>query len=218
MPLNRSKMDSVKRDPLPQDHRRLFQVCRGLIKPGKISKVNGDYMSVKDMKILSTMVEIEVLAGVKKCQASPEDQMESSSPLPFDVYIKPSLEHRMEYILCLPLKKTLVWYDGDSTILKLNELQARQKVASISGPARVLAALRESTTLKSKAMKRQGLVDVVGKESVKRLDTSLKPFLNGMNLSQQQAITTAVHSSFKTGFLAIQGPPGCGSKCLRRCL
>jgi hypothetical protein len=198
-------------------HCTLLDICLERTKPGAVCDgVNHDCLSHHDLRQLSNMVKVELLAGMGKSMDGTEEASENEEPHPFDIFLmkqtmvsvmKLSRPRRL-LSLCLPAGRKLLWYDGFVDVTQLEKEDPKRRVASLSGAARVVTALDDepSTGLKGLAMRRQGLVKAVS------IDPGADAEKGNLNYSQRQAVATIVSPTFRRGFFAIQGPPGCGSK------
>ena len=189
-------------------------------------------LRVEDLHRMARMVELEFLASFEKELDGPEDAVgkKKSDPNIFDVYLmETTLDRRggRQIALCIAIRSSpgdnsMMWYDGESFV-PLDSWQCSRKLASLSGSARVLQALDENPDdpdfeLMKRCMNREGLITALeldkssettsaGLSSVVHYDPSIA---ENMNKSQKQALNAIVSPSFNKGFLAIQGPPGCG--------
>jgi hypothetical protein len=198
----------------------LLDICLGRTKPGKVDQLSRDALTHGDLRKLSTMVKIELLAGMEKCLDGTEDASEKIDPHPFDLFLLKvtmkqvtSQKSKRHVALCVPSRKDLLWYDGYVNISRLHEEDPKWRLASLSGASRILNALSEHSNLKSTAMSREGLVDAVELDDMGEELESFRHLTEKMNYSQRQAVATVISPTFRTGFFAIQGPPGCGSTC-----
>jgi hypothetical protein len=197
----------------------LLDICLGRTKPDKVDQLSRDALNHGDLRKLSSMVEVELLAGMEKCLDGTEDASEKINPHPFDLFLLKvtmkqvtSQKSKRPMALCVP-RQDLSWYDGYVNISRLQEEDPKWRLASLSGASRILDALSTDSDLKSMAMNRRGLADAVELDD---MGEELEPFYHlteMMNYSQRQAVATVISPTFRTGFFAIQGPPGCGSTC-----
>lgn len=208
--------DSLK--SLTGYHCILLDIC---LKKTKIepvdNTVNYDALTHGDLHKLANMAQVELLAGMEKCLEGSEESSESPEPHPFDIFLmtetmrsvmNKSTSRSKPLSLCLPDRGQLKWYDGLLHLTSLTEQEPKWRVASLSGAARILSALLKPVGgLKDLAMKREGLVQAV---TITVQDEDM--VLGKLNYSQRQAVATLLSPTFRYGFFAIQGPPGCGSK------
>ena len=163
------------------------------------------------------MVLVEFLASYEKeRKGSYEDAEDKSTPKAYDVFtVRASmLSDSPSLVVCMPMQKgKLCWWDGKSTNFWAMDsgIDPGRRVASLSGPARVLQSLSEaSNDLSRWAMKREKLVAVDDEES-RLLHSKVDPsIIASLNESQQKAVNTVISPNFQKGFFTIQGPPGCG--------
>jgi hypothetical protein len=194
-------------------HEILMHICFGNVKPDptRIEPLN-DYLDTNDLRRMIHMVKVEFASSLSKEMGGSEDAVTKTDPKPFDVFLmETTLDRAKQHIaVCLPTKRReLLWYNGGEDLLPLDALTHKWRVASLSGPARVLEALSApATPLTKMAMQRAPLVEAV--EDYEILLAGFETIFKDMNESQQRAVATMVDPCFKQGFFAIQGPPGCG--------
>jgi hypothetical protein len=116
--------------------------------------------------------------------------------------------------VCMPTKANdLVWYNGLDQVWDMDPPHHKWRVASLSGTARIMAALCENPDnhpLMSAAMKRELIVDAVEEEDDDdegNSDVDVTA-IQHLNESQRRAVRTVVSPTFDMGFFVIQGPPG----------
>ena len=207
-------------------HERLVDIVCGrhvpdesALKPEILS--NGSIMTRAGLKQLALMIELEFLESLQREVNGTEDAAASnkSEPHPYDVWLtETTIDNRNRRLaICMPNRSNdLCWYDGFHDVWNIDPPCHKWRVASLSGPARTLAALADAAyndTLMEHAMNRDLIVDVLEDDDYAddllrgRLSEDL---LSRLNSSQRQAVATLFDPAFARGFLAIQGPPGTG--------
>jgi hypothetical protein len=172
-----------------------------------------DYRSLSraDLQVLANMVLLEYSAsldgGIDEARKTSKD-----SPHACDVFRVSTGLLRNELSVCLTIRGSvgeLEWLVKDG-ILPFNEVKYHCRVASLSGPARILESLisePDDGSLMHHAMKRTKIFEVVAEADAVPLDPAI---VESLNESQRRVVATVANPSFRTGFLAIQGPPGTG--------
>ena len=131
-------------------------------------------------------------------------------PCPHDVFVTKKTN---ELLICKPGsdsdEELLWWFDKHGNSRPVGNDEHGYRVASLSGCLRILESLLGSscTSLMKDAMERKNLADIIQGGSIA---------CNSLNLSQREVVETVASSntSFRSGFLAVQGPPGSGSELL----
>mmetsp|Transcript_20346 Transcript_20346/g.58415 ORF Transcript_20346/g.58415 Transcript_20346/m.58415 type:complete len:2357 (+) Transcript_20346:2738-9808(+) len=182
-------------------------------------------ISHSSLDLLYRLVLIEYHASLTKEVESDEDSASSNgmgSPKPFDVFtVAPTFSNKnISVAVCVPTKKRraelrdedLVWLDESDTYWQLHELEARRKVSSLSGTARVLQNLEQGLSqnkLMCFAMERR-LDHILDRSTLGEALLSMTPSLSALNPSQLLAVNAIASAHFSRGFFIIQGPPGTG--------
>ena len=191
-------------------HELLLNICLGFVRPPPVQRRLNKILDKNDLGLLKGMVQIEFLSGLEKNRSGTEEASGKEEPHPYDVFLMETTLSRqdMGVAVCMPTKsgKTL-WYNGRTEIWSLDSPPfPKWRIASLSGPARILAALSENPDvhpLMEAAMKRELLMDA--EEDLSSLDESR---IWHLNESQKVAVATVTSPSFQSGFFCIQGPPG----------
>jgi hypothetical protein len=194
----------------------LFQSCRP--NPENVTPILGPNITSDDLKALAYMILVEFAASLdKELNAGGPNAEESyavTTPHPYDVFLMTTTLGRRTSRLAvyIPLKGRLEWWDGCNNFWPLGSDTHLRRVASLSGSARVLQALSQSSmstdSLTGWAMRREMLADIVDdSRTLSMIDSSI---VDSMNESQRKAVVAAASENFQTGYFAIQGPPGCG--------
>ena len=194
-----------------QNHQLLLDICLGMTRPdpGKLRGLNR-VLEKEDLVLLQEMVKVEFLASLEKNRAGTEEASGKEEPHPYDVFLMETSLSRLDMGLavCMPRKPdSLIWYNGLTETWNMDPPTHKWRIASLSGPARILEALSkrpEDHPLMHAAMKRELLVDA-------ELDTTgLVGETEEMHLneSQRRAVATVISPKFQKGFFCIQGPPG----------
>lgn len=222
--MEEEEFDKHIRKHLPESfsvhHLILIKICFGVIKPDpSVLKPVSDErcLELSDLQRYYAMVLVEFAASLEKeLKGSDETKPKSDNPNPYDVFlVETTLDHPTKHIaVCVPvrMRRELAWYNGGNELIPVGDLSPKWRVASLSGPARVLGALSEPPTLLTKmSMERSMIVDIV--EDIDRLDAmafdeDLKQRFRMLNESQRAAVATVLSPTFSQGFLPIQGPPG----------
>lgn len=215
-------------------HAALLDICFGLrrVDPSKVESVRGQRQLDKktDLDKLMYMVLVEFAESLETDHfGDTESQSAKDPPRPYDVFVMKTAFGQASIVAVLfPMKKRkLLWWTGQDDFEDCNS--PHYKIASLSGPARVLEGLQRAkrgSPLSSYAMLREKVIKVVEEEEAepepqytgsgnthyRRSSTIIDDpsLLESLNHSQQQAVEAVLRPSFEEGFLAIQGPPGCG--------
>jgi hypothetical protein len=203
------------------EHLRLMLICFGNVKPDarEVHSLN-DHLDSIDMDRLYHMVQVEFAASLaKEKKGSDTTVVIGDDYNPYDVYLvhatmdQSSKAGGQNVAIVLPRRnrKEFAWYNGGNELLELDQLRPKWKIASLSGPSRVLEALNtpiESDTLSHWAMRREMIQPVERNRQV--LESFDQLGIQHLNVSQQQAVATVASPKFKTGFFCVQGSPGTG--------
>jgi hypothetical protein len=191
---------------------------------------DGRILTHRDLKSLTTMVELEFLASMKQ-ELEGSESSDKAEPHVFDIFLmKVTLAqdlasgHRgrsaRPIAICVPYRKKLVWWNGlprefGGEFWSLDTPCSHvRKISSLSGSARVLQALSDARGIAANellvqaAMKRSPIFSLDADDSSKDLPFYDSSEYGPMNRSQHQAVNAL--SVFRQGFFCIQGPPGCG--------
>jgi AAA domain len=170
------------------------------------------------------MVKVEFLSSLRKEMTGSDDSQQNPEPHPYDVFLmETTVDHPKRHLaICLPVRgsRVFLWYNGGSMLYDLKLFRCKRKIASLSGPSRVLASLSESaSSLTELSMCRSMIQDPIDNfdEVINCLGVSdvVLSRIKDLNDSQRQAVATVANPAFKHGFFAVQGPPGCGkTTCL----
>jgi len=221
--MDEEEFDKHIRKHLPESfsdhHVILIKICFGLLKPdpSALKPVSDERcLEHSDLQRYYSMVLVEFAASLDKEMKGSDETQPKVDPNPYDVFLlETTLDHPTKHIaVCVPVRgrRELAWYNGGTELIPVGDLSPKWRVASLSGPARVLAALSDPPTdLTEMSMGRAMIVDIV--EDTNRLDTlswdeDLKQRFHDLNDSQRAAVATVVSPHFLKGFLPIQGPPG----------
>jgi hypothetical protein len=196
-------------------HARLVAICfdpQAVPSLSTVQELSVDRLEPIDLQRLSHMVQVEFAASLAKEKTGDDNTTIAKipEPNPYDVFLMTTtMEQPKTHIaVCLPTRRNgpLMWYNGSDELIPLPWLERKWKIGSLSGVARVLEALSSpATTLTKWAMDRSMLAEPVPLDQV---DPSMTRHLND---SQRRAVATVASPTFTEGFLAIQGPPGCGT-------
>ncbi|KAL7557642.1 hypothetical protein ACA910_001246 [Epithemia clementina (nom. ined.)] len=175
-----------------------------------LRELNG-VLGMDDLFMLRKMVQLEFLASLEKNRDGTEEASGKEEPHPFDVFLMETTLARLDMGLavCMPNKSgSLLWYNGLTEMWKMDPPTHKWRIASLSGPARILEALSQNPDehpLMQAAMERELLVEA-------ETDTSTldETTIGHLNESQKVAVATITSASFQQGFFCIQGPPGTG--------
>ena len=192
--------------------------------------------SVADIRQMELMVKVEFAEALKK--ETKKDNRSGDDPKPYDVFVVSATmecptNHLAVYLPTnIPKRNAdgsradgtqLLWYRGGDTLLNKSEIDPLWRVASLSGPVRVLQALAtEPNRITNLARRRTGLQSLT-EHADEILTTRLaslrecswelekvEALLARSNESQKSVIATAIDPDWKEGFCVVQGPPGCG--------
>ena len=167
-------------------HKELLDICFGISSPdeAKIEPLNEGRLDYQDLDRMIHMVKVEFATSLAKEMKGPggEDvnhalgsKMKDQEPHPYDVFLmETTLDRRNNRLaVCIPLKDDFVWFNGD-TAWPLEPPTHKWRVASLSGPARVLEALHNPTDLTLMAMEATSVVSAKDKprESLKSAETT----------------------------------------------
>lgn len=220
-------------------HATLLDICFGVMHPDpeQVQQLKDDTLSYADLDKLMYMVLVEFAASVEKEKKGfQEESHVKTQPNAYDVFVMKTTfgDRKSKISVVMPMKSgTLQWWDGDQGFASLDSDLHVYRIASLSGSARVLECLSGAKgevgeSLSGWAMRREMLVEVIEETDFQRAieSASLSPFarkrfgttqpmidpsiMASLNRSQQKAVLTVSGSSFREGFFAIQGPPGCG--------
>ena len=208
-------------DAFSEHHATLVKICFGAIRPdpSKIEPVaNEQCLQRNDMDRMYDMVLVEFLTSLEKEKSGSDETRPKTDPNPYDVFLMETTMNRptKHIAVCVPVRwrRELAWYNGGNELIPLRDLTPKWRVASLSGPACVLAALSEPPNrLTTMAMERKMIVDAaedIGISNSFSMNEDLKERIGMLNESQQAGLATVVSPSFKQGFFSIQGPPGTG--------
>ena len=133
----------------------------------------------------------------------------------FDIFeLKPALNRPQKVLaVLLPIRKAPNhWYDANGDFWAPNKVVKGRFLGNLVGTARILQNLgfekpQQIPPLMQHAMKRTKVVDV--RSTPRKIVQSVR-YSDSMNKSQRQAVAALLDPSFQKGFLALQGPPGCG--------
>ena len=174
-----------------------------------------------------TLQAYKVQHKMRNKNGSSQQQQQQSTQTPTSLTLD---GQNLMIAVCLPTRgPRMLWYTGQNTLLPLDRLVPKFRIASLSGPARVLQVLEMAQSappdsLTAAAMRRdqEWLIEAAyGKEllvleNFERAEDgdegeeSIKNLLKKMNASQRRAVATMLCPRFDQGFLLIQGPPGTG--------
>jgi hypothetical protein len=194
--------------------KHLFEICQGTRTPSRNVTALPNELTENSLVDLRNMVFLEFATSV--WQRLKETSKEKDEPHPYDVFlVKTPSNKKPQILLALPVpgSQDIQWHDGSSGYWPRTGTDAPRpvkKLASLSGPTRVLNSIQEykgRNSLMHKAMKRQGLVKAMasGPNNV-----HIQSITQNMNAAQSAAVATAASPLFRDGFFAILGPPGCG--------
>lgn len=180
-------------------------------------------MSVDGLEQLALMIQVEFLESLKREVKGTEDAAGTrmlSDPHVYDVWLmETTIDMRNRRLaICVPIRRNndICWYDGLTDLWAVDPPCHKWRLASLSGPARTLAALHSRDvqgTLMGPAMRRDLIVEAIDDDV--RAEALLRSrlseiLLKKLNSSQRQAVATLIDPTFQRGFLAVQGPPGTG--------
>jgi hypothetical protein len=177
-------------------------------------KIKYGSLSRADLLELANMTQIEFLESLRGGINEEKSTSRHERPHAFDVFLINTgfSSWGGELAVCRPEHGDgdLAWFNKDGDFLHLDEIKYDRRVASLSGPSRILESLIAEPVVGSlmhHAMKRTMLVDVVASSSGVNLNSSV---ISDLNESQRQVVATVMSPTFQSGFLAVQGPPGTG--------
>lgn len=176
-----------------------------------------DSLSDDELRKLANMACIEFLRSlsdeVMKVKESNMKINNDSTPHAFDVVLLKSKIYKQggELAICLPVGTTgaLIMVDKAGNTCPVKDAPPGCRVASLSGTVRILECLMrdpEPGSLMHFAMNREKIMDI-GKAEYAPLPPSIA---NGLNERQRKAVSAIIGPSFKSGFVALLGPPGTG--------
>ena len=196
-------------------HEKLLRICFAIDKPNETQiEPLDDSLGTDRLRRLSHFVALEFAESMKQqCKGRDESEFRAD-PNPYDVFL---MEINFDtpgrrIAVCLPTnQQNLAWYNGGEGLIPLNKLVHKWRIASLSGPARVLKALSSPSSLTKAAMSREQIIEASKEDEFVNLLEEIDPaIVEKMNRSQLQAIATIISPRFSEGFFVIQGPPGCG--------
>ena len=151
-------------------HQELLDICFGIYSPdpGQVEQLSSERLKLQDLDHMIHMVKVEFASSLEKEMKGPggEDvtlalgsETLNQEPCPYDVFLMETTLERRENRLavCIPRKDDLVWFNGDRA-WPLDPPTHKWRVASLSGPARVLQALHNPTELTLMAMKAEAVI------------------------------------------------------------
>lgn len=194
----------------------LIDVVFGRMKT-ECSETPLDYRVIhhSDLDELANMVALEFSKSISDALKDVDvSRAYKDTPNVFDVFLMDSsiYEQGGKLAVYVPLSdygRDLVWRDREGNCLSMDEVPYKRRVASLSGPARVLESLLCKPAVGSlmhNAMQREMIFDV-GDAPDLLLDPSIADRLNE---SQRKVVASVAGPTFHSGFLAVQGPPGTG--------
>ena len=150
-------------------HQELLDICFGIYSPdpGQVEQLSNERLKLQDLDRMIHMVKVEFASSLEKEMKGPGGEDVTSAlgsltmdqePRPFDVFLMETTLERRENRLavCMPRKDGLVWFNGDR-VWQLDPPTHKWRVASLSGPARVLQALHNPTDLTLMAMRAEAV-------------------------------------------------------------
>jgi hypothetical protein len=188
----------------------LLDVTFGRTRPMCVGIEPIDFRSLTeaDLKSLSKMVQVEFYASLKASIDDEEATTSNGTPHAFDVFLMNSAFSSLgsEMAVCRPGSDgDLMWFDKNNNYVHLEEASSDRRVASLSGPARILESLMVKPvagSLMYQAMQRN-IVGVVSRHDLLPLDSAI---VESLNESQRRLVETVL--STEAGIVACQGPPG----------
>jgi len=209
-----------------KQHETLLKICFGVVKPDPsgVKALSSPCLGESDLQNMIHMNLVEFSSSLEKELTTDNGQQEKTDPKPFDVFLVNTAENGEPECIaaCLPRKKSdvLWWYIGGNELIPLDVLVPKRRIASMSGPARVLKSLTgPQRTLTQSSMKREMLVDAVEESSSLQQfqeDRDLIDRIQKLNQSQQLALATLTSQHFTHGFQPVIGPPGMYVTGIRR--
>lgn len=178
-----------------------------------------DYTVIDDVgrKSLINMVLHEYVEKLRSEQEKAETSWIGWDPLRYyDVYLMVKEGQEMRLAICQPKffshRKQMEWRVSDGILPLDSTKDRRYYLESIIGVSRILESLMCNPVpiLMNNAMKRSNLMAVTNV-------TNRKHHSPNLNSSQAAAVATIKSSSFVSGILAIQGPPGTGTRIKWSC-
>eukprot|EP00977_Amphora_coffeiformis_P003493 scaffold655_cov162-Amphora_coffeaeformis.AAC.14 len=167
-------------------------------------------MTASGLEQLALMIQVEFLESLQRESLGTEDA---------------ALTKIAGIGICMPIRgeNELCWYDGFTDLWPLDPPSQHWRLASLSGPARTLAALhaRSARSLMEPAMHRELIVEAIDDDDYANellriyLDNDM---LTQLNASQRQAVATLLDPAFTRGFLPLIGPPGTGKSSTLRAM
>lgn len=200
-----------------KQHETLLKICFGVVKPdpSEVKPLSLPYLGESDVQNMIYMNLVEFAASFEKELLTDSGQQDETNPKPYDVFLVSTAVGEPECIAaCLPRKKSdvLWWYDGGRELIPLDDRVPKRKIASMSGPSRVLESLSKTPLiLTQNSMNREMIVDAVEDyNSLQQFqeDSDLIDRIQKLNQSQQLALATLTSQHFTRGFQPIIGPPG----------
>jgi energy-coupling factor transporter ATP-binding protein EcfA2 len=190
--------------------RELFDICLGVHAPSQKVKQIAERLTSDCLRNLEKLVKLEFAVSFQQQLAEKESEARSKDAYPFDVCLVRHGSPGKNSIMVLVLKnKKFFWYDSRELWPKEGQQAPLviKKLTSLSGTNRILQSICRSPLKKDslmyQAMRREMLVNAVDERLTKAIAKSL-------NESQRKAVSTVSSPSFRRGFFAILGPPGCG--------
>lgn len=206
-------------DSFTDHHEILLKISFGVVKPDSslIAQLSTNEVTTSGLQQMYHTVQVEFKSSLdNEMIGSDETRPTPPDPNPYDVFLmETTIDRPTKHIaVCVRKRRELAWYNGSDILISISALFRKWRVASLSGPARVLQHLAKPPNyLTSMAMRRSMIMD-----TVEDVDLSLESRPSDhdvqrktpLNESQRKALATVVSPEFQQGFFAIQGPPGCG--------
>jgi hypothetical protein len=156
--------------------------------------------------LMEQLIKIEFHAGLLKEIENPDEAPPKLDPHPYDVFtVQRSFKTgNISIVVCISEEqnKSLLFQDENGINWSQGKLRLQRKVASLSGPARVLANLKVGVAhpLMRHAMERVHIYDVAS-----MLDPALATTCT-LNESQRRAVSVLdkAVSQFHSGFFIVQ--------------